>query len=49
MAKPSPSQFGANTKISFFRSLRGTLILLFLAISLIPVFTVGVLAYTQAQ
>ncbi len=34
---------------TFFHSLRGKLILLFLAVSLIPLMTVGWLAYTQAQ
>ena len=38
-----------SARISFFRSLRGKLILLFLAISLIPSITVGLLTYTQAQ
>ncbi len=37
------------TKLSFFRSMRGKLILLFLAVSLIPLIAVGILAYTQAQ
>ncbi len=45
----SAPQSEAKTSISFFRSMRGTLILLFLAVSLIPLITVGVLAYTQAQ
>ncbi len=38
-----------DTKVSFFRSMRGKLILVFLAVSLIPLIAVGVLAYTQAQ
>ncbi len=36
-------------KLSFFRSMRGKLILVFLAVSLIPLIVVGFLAYTQAQ
>jgi signal transduction histidine kinase/DNA-binding response OmpR family regulator/HAMP domain-containing protein len=43
-----PTSF-AGTRLSFFRSLRGQLILLFLAVSLIPLITVGWLAYTYAQ
>jgi HAMP domain-containing protein len=45
----SSSQFGSETRLSFFRSLRGKLILLFLAISLIPLIIVGLLAYTHAK
>ncbi len=45
----SSSQFGSETRLSFFRSLRGKLILLFLAISLIPLIIVGMLAYTHAK
>ncbi|RKZ92172.1 MAG: hypothetical protein DRR19_05025 [Candidatus Parabeggiatoa sp. nov. 1] len=37
------------TPIRFFRSLRGKLVLLFLAVSLIPLITVGLLTYTQAK
>ncbi|RKZ52600.1 MAG: histidine kinase [Candidatus Parabeggiatoa sp. nov. 3] len=37
------------THISFFHSLRGKLLLLFLAVSLIPLITVGILTYTQAR
>ncbi len=49
MVNSLSSQVETRTRISFFRSMRGTLILLFLAVSLIPLITVGVLAYTQAQ
>jgi signal transduction histidine kinase/CheY-like chemotaxis protein len=38
-----------NTGISFFRSLRGQLILLFLIVSLIPLITISWLAYTHAK
>jgi signal transduction histidine kinase/CheY-like chemotaxis protein/methyl-accepting chemotaxis protein len=38
-----------NTRLSFFHSLRAKLILLFLLVSLLPLFTLGVLAYTQAN
>ncbi len=37
------------TRISFFHSLRGKLLLLFLAVSLIPLVTVSILTYTQAR
>lgn len=45
----SYSQFDAGTHLSFFSSLRGKLSSLFLAVSLIPLITVGILAYTQAK
>ncbi len=43
------TQTKAETRIAFFRSLRGKLILLFLAVSLLPLIIVGLLAYLQAQ
>ncbi len=43
------SQFGSGTHISLFRSLRSQLILLFLAVSLIPLITVTLLIDYQAQ
>ncbi len=45
----STTQTEAKTGISFSRSMRWVLILLFLAVSLISLITVGVLAYTQTQ
>ncbi|MDM8569503.1 hypothetical protein QUF50_08365, partial [Thiotrichales bacterium HSG1] len=39
----------SETNISFLYSLRGKLILLFLAMSLIPLIIVGTLVYTQAK
>ncbi|MDM8564316.1 cache domain-containing protein [Candidatus Halobeggiatoa sp. HSG11] len=39
----------SETRLVFFRSLRGKLTLLFLIISLIPLITVGLLAYKHAQ
>jgi signal transduction histidine kinase/CheY-like chemotaxis protein/HAMP domain-containing protein len=36
-------------KMKIFRSLRGKLILLFLSISLLPLLTMGILAYTQTK
>ncbi len=38
-----------DTKLSFFRSMRGKLLILFLLLSLIPLAAVGVLSYIQAQ
>ena len=42
-------QSSSEIRLSFFRSLRGKLVLVFLATSLIPLIIVGTLAYTQAQ
>jgi signal transduction histidine kinase/CheY-like chemotaxis protein/methyl-accepting chemotaxis protein len=44
---PSSAQPYYETRISFFRSMRGKLILLFLAVSLIPLTLVGWVAITQ--
>lgn len=38
-----------STKIGFFRSIRGTLLLIFLAVALLPMMVVGFLTYTQAK
>ena len=43
------SQSNTETRLSFFRSLRGQLILVFLAISLLPLIIVGTFTYTQAH
>ncbi len=47
---PSPSsQPTTETRLSFFRSMRGTLLLLFLAVSLIPLVIVAGFSMWQAQ
>ncbi|RKZ89576.1 MAG: histidine kinase [Candidatus Parabeggiatoa sp. nov. 1] len=45
--EPSAIQFGSGTRFPFFRSMRGKLILQFLAVSLIPLAIVGGVAITQ--
>jgi len=49
MNKNSPPQLDFKTSLSFFRSLRFKLVLLFLTVSLIPLIIVGTIAYIQAH
>ncbi|MEK8018285.1 MAG: MCP four helix bundle domain-containing protein, partial [Candidatus Parabeggiatoa sp.] len=46
---PSSTQLESGKRITFFRSMRGKLIMLFLAVSLIPLAIVGGVAITQLQ
>jgi len=46
---PSSTQLESGRRIAFFRSMRGKLIMLFLAVSLIPLAIVGGVAITQLQ
>ncbi|MCB0154808.1 MAG: HAMP domain-containing protein, partial [Anaerolineae bacterium] len=49
MSSPLSSPTETQSQINFFSSLRGKLLLLFLALSLLPLLAVGVLAYRQSQ